>query len=143
MRALAAIFCLASAPALAWDVTLGPVCVLISETEAATIELTYDPAQPLYTLSITLAAGQWPAAPAFQMGFEGPYPLTIGTDRHVLSDDGQTLSVADQGFGNVLNGLQFNLIARAVSGSASLDFSLENAPPAVQAFRECPPFTGA
>jgi hypothetical protein len=39
----------------------------------------------------------------------GPRGNMISTSRHALSDDGRTLSVSDRGFGNVLNGLEFNV----------------------------------
>jgi hypothetical protein len=142
MRCALALLLLAS-PAAAWQATLGPVCTLEHETPSAHILLTHDPAQPLYTLTITRKSAPWPSAPTFGMTFEGTSPLSIGTDRHSLSPDGHALTVTDRGFGNVLNGLQFNRTARATSGGASEALPLTDAAPAVQAFRDCPPFTGA
>lgn len=134
---------LTALPASAWQATLGPVCTLEHETETAQIRLTYDPAQPLYTIAITRKGAAWPTAPAFEMEFLGPAPLRIGTDRQALSDGGRTLTVSDRGFGNVLNGLQFNAQARAISGGVTETIPLAGAAAPVQAFRDCPPFTGA
>lgn len=130
-------------PASAWEATLGPVCTLEHETDSARILLTYDPAQPLYSIAITRKSGHWSQTGVFQMQFLGPAPLSIGTDRHVISNAGRTLTVTDRGFGNVLNGLQFNTTARAGTGRETEPFGLAGAAEPVQAFRECPPFTGA
>jgi hypothetical protein len=70
------------------------------------------------------------------MEFFGPRPLAIGTDRH--SADGATLTVRDSGFGNVLDGLEFNTNAVATSGARRVQIALDAAAPAVQAFRACP-----
>ena len=137
------ILLLTALPARAWEATLGPVCTLTHETDSASVLLTYDPSQPLYSIAITRKSAPWPSGPTFQMQFDGPAPLVIGTDRHVLSDEGRTLTVSDRGFGNVLNGLQFNGIARAASGGLTESFPLTGAAEPVQAFRDCPPFTGA
>ena len=142
MRALIP-FLLSTLPATAWEATLGPICTLTHETQTAQIALTYDPSQPLYTISIKRKGAPWPEGVPFEMEFLGPAPLRIGTDRQVLSDGGQTLTVTDRGFGNVLNGLQFNGQARAMAGAASEAMSLSGASEPVQAFRDCPPFTGA
>jgi hypothetical protein len=45
--------------------------------------------------------------------------------------------VTDSGFGNVLDGLQFNDTATAVTGAAELRIPLEGAAPAVEDFRAC------
>lgn len=137
------LFLLTALPAHAWEATLGPVCTLTHETESAYVLLTYDPSEPRYSIAITRKGGPWPNGSAFQMLFDGPAPLAIGTDRHILSDGGRTLTVTDRGFGNVLNGLQFNGMARATTGGLTESFSLTGAAGPVQAFRDCPPFTGA
>ncbi|MEL7215115.1 MAG: excinuclease ABC subunit B [Pseudomonadota bacterium] len=136
-------WCLAAAlalplPAQAWEATLGPICVLTHRTADAAIELTYDPARPLYTLSITLSDTPWPDAAVFAMEFGPQRPNRISTTRHALSDDGFTLNVADAGFGNVLNGLQFNSAAVAVSGDRRVGLPLAGAANPVAAFRDCP-----
>lgn len=141
--ALACLLLLLPLPAKAWEAKLGPVCVLSHETDSASIRLTYDPAEPLYTISITRKSGLWSNTGTFQMQFLGPSQLSIGTNRHVLSDAGRTLTVTDRGFGNVLNGLQFNTAARATTGRETERFALNGAAGPVQAFRDCPPFTGA
>lgn len=143
LRLTTALFLCTALPAMAWEATLGAICTLEHETPTAKIRLTHDPAAPLYTISITRKTGPWPEAATFSMAFTGAAALRIGTDRHVLSQDRRTLTVTDRGFGNVLNGLQFNAIARANAGTATEDIPLDGAAPAVQAFRDCPPFTGA
>ena len=135
MRLALLLSCLA-APALAWDFTPGQPCRLSHDTAEARIELTYDPTQPLYTITIERSA-PWPVAPVFSMRFDGPHQIGIGTDRHRLSADGTSLTVFDTGFGNVLDGLQFNHTAWAISGDVELPIPLEGAPVPVAAFRAC------
>lgn len=135
MRYLLCLF-LSASPAYAWEFTPGLPCVLKHQTAEAEIELTYDPTQPLYTLSVR-QNDVWPGAPVFAMRFDGPEGLTISTDRHALSRNGRTLSVADRGFGNVLNGLQFNDKATALLGDIAVSFPLDGAEQPVAAFRVC------
>ena len=125
-----------SSPALAWEFHPGLPCRLTHSMGADEVELTYDPTQPLYTISLTRSAG-WKHADVFSIEFIGPRGLVISTDRQSISSDGKTLSVADTGFGNVLNGLQFNQIAHARLGAQSLDISLEWAANPVDEFRRC------
>ena len=97
----------------------------------------YDPrqAEP-YAIALTLT-GPWQPAPVFAIAFEGAADLMISTSRHRTSPDGRTLSVSDTGFGNVLNGLEFNATATAISGNQAVTVPLEGAAPAVQEFRAC------
>jgi hypothetical protein len=126
-----------AAPVLAWEAGLdGPVCTLEHVADGAEVRLTYDPALPLYTIAIRRAE-PWPAAPAFSIRYEGRRPITISTARHVLSADGRTLTVADRGFGNVLDGLQFNDRAVAFAGEVEVPLGLDGAAPEVAAFRAC------
>lgn len=120
----------------AWTFTPGQPCILSHDTQNASIELTYDPAAPLYTLSITRSDPFIPA-PVFSMQFQSAVPIAIGTDRHRLTNDNRTLSVADSGFGNVLDGLQFNTTATATLGDLTLEFPLAGAAEPVAAFRAC------
>ncbi|KNG94187.1 hypothetical protein [Pseudaestuariivita atlantica] len=124
------------APALAWDHTIGDVCTLWHVTESAEIRLTHDPSGPLYTMTVTRAAG-WPDSPWFGMRFDGARGNVISTTRHVRSEDMTGIFVADTGFGNVLDGLQFNDVAYALTEGEFAAFPLEGAAPHVQAFREC------
>ena len=124
----------------AWTFTPGAICALEHETETAKIALTYDPAKPLY--SVTVSAGQIPASPFFSMTFQGNQAQTISTNRHTLSADGTQVSVTDTGFGNVLDGLQFNEVALAVIGDSTIAFPLKGAASAVVAFRQCAPAAG-
>lgn len=73
----------------------------------------------------------------FAMQFRGSQPLDIATDRHQLSNGGQTVTVFDHGFGNVLNGLQFNQTATATLGTQIIKIPLQDAANAVAAFRDC------
>ncbi len=137
MRAALLLACLA-APAAAWEFTDRPICTLSHATDGAEVTVTYDPAIPEYAIAIRLLDGTWAAGPVFSIAFDGTRPLTIGTDRHAVSDDGTTLTVTDRGFGNVLNGLEFNRTATATSGQSAVTLPLDGAAPAVRAFRGCP-----
>lgn len=128
---------LAAFPAQAWEAGIeGRVCTLDHATDAAQVRLTYDPALPEYAIMLTRDE-PWPRAPVFAMRFDGAHPLFITTDRHVLSDDNATLTVTDRGFGNVLDGLQFNFTAFALTGNVALVIPLDGAAPEVAAFRAC------
>ena len=124
-------------PASAWEATVGSICTLSHNTEQAEIFLTYDPAQPLYTLTITLKTEGWTQAPWFAMRFDGPNPIEIATPRHVLSKNAASLTVTDTGFGNVLNGLEYNQTAYAFTQDNLTEFPLDGAAPQVRIFRDC------
>lgn len=128
---------IAAFPASAWEAGVdGPLCTLTHVEDGAAVRLTFDPSVPLYT--ITISGGvPWVPADRFSMVFDGPLPNMISTDRHVLSPDAERLSVSDRGFGNVLDGLQFNTSARAISGPQEVRFSLEGAAAQVEIFRAC------
>lgn len=128
--------------AAAWEFTPGLPCLLTHETDTAKIELTYDPTQPLYSVTVERAS-PWPGDRVFAMRFDGPSSLSISTDRHALRRDGRAVRVSDTGFGNVLNGLQFNDQVTAILGDAEVSFSLEGAAEPVAAFRLCQPQAGA
>ena len=144
MRLLAALL-LFPLPAAAWEAyTDGPVCVLAHGTETSRTEVTHDPRRALpYAIDITLIGTTWTEGDTFAIRFEGPRDLTISTDRHQLSDDQSSLSVADTGFGNVLNGIEFNDTARALLAGQSVAITLTNAAPAVRRFRDCAERVGA
>lgn len=127
---------LCASPAAAWEFTAGLPCLLRHATADAEIELTYDPTQPLYSVTVR-RPGAWPGAPVFAMRFDGPASLTISTDRHTLSGDGRSVTVVDRGFGNVLNGLQFNDQVTALLGETEARFPLEGAAEPVAKFRIC------
>ncbi|MEL6409382.1 MAG: hypothetical protein AAFY09_00900 [Pseudomonadota bacterium] len=136
MRTAFVLFVMTAQTAHAWEFTPGIPCRLTHETARAGIELTYDPTGSLYTLTITRDA-PWPDEDRFEMRFDGPRGLRIGTDRHALSNNGRSLSVADAGFGNVLDGLQFNDTATAITGDTEVTFPLAGASEPVAAFRAC------
>jgi hypothetical protein len=142
LRAAAILICTAG-PAFAWEARVsGAVCELTNEDNAAQVRLTYDPAIPEYSISITSGQG-WSPSPTFAIRFEGPRGLTISTQRQVISGDRATVTVKDSGFGNVLDGLEFNNTATAILGNEAVTFGLENAGPAVRAFRACTAGAGA
>ncbi len=124
-------------PATAWEATVGQICTLSHDTEQAEIFLTYDPAQPLYTLTVTRKTEGWTQAPWFAMRFDGLKPIEISTRRHVLSGNGLALTVTDTGFGNVLDGLEYNQTAYAFTQDRLTEFPLDGAAPQVRIFREC------
>lgn len=136
MRALILALTLSS-PALAWEASVGEVCTLSHDTDAAHVFLTYDPAQPLYTLAITRKDAPWQPSVWFAMRFVGGQEITISTQAHALSDEGHTLNVADSGFGNVLDGLALNRAARAFTEAQDVVLPLAGAAPEVQKFRTC------
>jgi hypothetical protein len=124
-------------PAVAWEAGIdGARCTLDHAGAEAEVRLTYDPALPEYTIAVTRAE-PWPEAAVFAMRFEGPRANMIQTTRHVLSDGGQTLTVTDRGFGNVLDGLEFNATALALAGETVVSLDLTGAAPEVAAFRAC------
>jgi len=124
-------------PALAWEAGQeGAICTLAHSEAGAEILLTHDPAGPRYTITVTRPE-PWPEAPVFGITFLGGEEITITTDRHILSDDGRTLSVADRGFGNLLAGLSRNRVATLSAGSAAVNVSLDGAAPEVAAFEAC------
>lgn len=140
MRTLVALMLLTT-PAAAWEFTPGLPCLLTHDTPGVQVQLTYVPTLPEYTITITTDQS-WPRGPEFAMQFEGPFPLSISTNRHVLSRDGKSLTVTDRGFDNVLNGLQFNSSVTASSGGASVTVKLDGAEEQVAAFRLCQPVPG-
>jgi hypothetical protein len=133
---LAALALLGS-PAQAWEFTATPVCTLSHETADLAIRVTFDPAlADPYAIALTRPT-DWPETEAFGLRFDGPAAMTIGTRRHRLSVDRRTLTVADTGFDNVLDGLAYNGRAAALAGTTEVRFDLTEAQPAVDAFRAC------
>jgi hypothetical protein len=135
MRYVLALICLAS-PAAAWEFTPGLPCLLTHEEQGLAIELTHDPRQPLFTITLT-APTPWPMGDVFSIRFIGAAGLTISTNRHVLSADGRALTVSDTGFGNVLAGLSLNATAEAQIGSETARFDLSGAADPVALFSIC------
>ena len=129
---------LAPAPALAWEFSPDPICTLTHQTDAAEIAITFDAALPEYALFITLRTDTWTEHPTFEMTFTDGRDLAIGTTRHSLSADGATLTVRDRGFGNVLDGIEFNNRLTAQSGPVSIAAQTDTAKEALRAFRACP-----
>ncbi len=131
-----AILLLITTPAVAWDAKSDDICTLIHNDADAAVRVTYDISTQSYSISITPKL-PWRNRPVFAMRFDGPRSNTISTDRHVFSDDGSTLTVTDSGFGNVLDGLEFNQTATAVLGEQAVTVDLDGAGPAVREFRSC------
>ncbi len=124
-------------PAVAWEFTPVPVCTVTHETPEVSLRMTYDPRQSqAYSIALTRPE-PWPEAPAFGIAYEGALPLSIGTGRHVLSDGGRTLTVSDSGFGNVLDGFEFNATATLGAEGLSIALDLSGASGPIAAFRDC------
>lgn len=136
MPRVLAVLCLVATPALAWQVEPDRICKLVHDGGDATVVVTYDPAIPEYAISISLDRS-WRDSSVFAIQFDGPRGAIISTDRHVISGDGGTLTVTDSGFGNVLNGLEFNDTATAMLGDQAVAVSLDGAESAVPEFRAC------
>ena len=136
MLRILTILLLTATPALAWEARMGPVCQLVHEGETAHVRVTYDPAISEYAIAIT-PENRWSPGPNFFIRFDGPRGLTISTNRHMIGDNGATLTVTDRGFGNVLNGIEFNETATAQLGERAVVIGLDGAGPAVRAFRAC------
>lgn len=136
MLRIAATLLLMTAQAYAWETTASGICTLSHDEDDASVQITYDPLKGDYALAITIAQ-PWPDGPIFAMRFDGPRRNTITTNRHALTNDGKTLTVTDKGFGNVLDGIEFNFIASALTGNQAIVLPLAGAAPAVQAFRVC------
>lgn len=138
LRALPLMLALVASPALGWEFTPTPVCTLSHEGTEAAVKVTYDPRQPdPYAIALTLPGAVWPAGPVFTITFEGVRTLTIGTDRHRVSEDGAMLTVTDRGFGNVLDGLQFGGQAVVRLDGVTARVPLAGAAEPVDAFRAC------
>ena len=131
-------FLLFASPAAAWEFSASPICTLTDTSEAGEITVTYDPAITEYAIIVTLPEGRWINAPTFGMAFANDRPISIQTDQHSISPDGRSITVKDRGFGNVLNGLEFNSRAYAILGDTTVDIDLTGIGPAITAFRDCP-----
>ena len=130
-----ALFCALPVQAIGWTFTPDPICTLRHTAPESGIVITYDPATALYDLTVTLRSQIWEPSASFGMAFTGGAGLTIGTSQH--RTDGPRLSVSDRGFGNVLNGLEYNAQATAFTETQSAVFSLRGAAEPVRAFRSC------
>lgn len=123
-------------PVQAWEFFPGTPCRLTHETSEVSVELTYDPTVPVYSISLTQPIAFAPAH-IFSMQFQGRAPIGISTGQHQISNAGRTLTVVDSGFGNVLNGLQFNDRVTATLDDQNITIPLTGAYDPVAAFREC------
>lgn len=138
MRLILTCLVLFAAPAAAWEFEPRPVCTLRHSTDEVGVTVTYDPAIDEYAIALTLAQGSWPPAAAFGIRFEGARSNLIVTDRHQLGGaQGETLTVRDRGFGNVLDGLAFNSRAVALIGDRAVVVPLAGAGGPVEEFRAC------
>jgi len=124
-------------PATAWEFSPDPICTLRHSEGGTEMIVTYDAQLPEYSISVTTEAFTWPDG-VFFMGFSGPQPLTISTDRQTISENGMTLTVRDSGFGNVLNGLEFNETAYAGIEFNTVTVSLDGIAGPMRSFRACP-----
>ena len=136
---LAVAFALLTSPAAAWEFSATPICTLYHPTEKGDVTVTYDPAREEYAIALRFVLPDltWPQADTFSVDFIGEKSIRIATDRQQVSADGTTITATDTGFDNVLDGLQYNAIAEARSGNASMVISLSGAPEPVATFRSC------
>lgn len=93
--------------------------------------------KPLYTLTVTLRSSTWSPSPWFTMRFEGSTPIGIVTARHALSQNQFDLTASDTGFGNVLDGLEYNDTTLVHTQNQVVQFPLDGAAPEVRKFRNC------
>ena len=128
---------LAPLPVIAWDFTSNPICSVTHQDETIRVDLTYNHATEIYAISLTKPDAPWAKSDEFSMRFEGHRPKFISTNRHEFSADGRTITAADTGFGNVLDGLQYNTLAAAIAENERIFVSLIGAYPHVEAFRKC------
>lgn len=133
---LALILSFLALPAAAWEFSPLPICTVSHETPEVALNLTYDHKTGLYALDLT-TPDPWPDAPVFAIRFEGPNGLIISTTRQRFSNDRRTITATDAGFGNVLNGLQFNVFASPTLGERTLRIPLRGAAPVIDDFRDC------
>ena len=137
--ALACLTCLAFAgPVQAWTFSETDICRVTHSAAEMKVDLTFDPATAVYTITVTRPAAKWADDQNFRLQFDGPRPLIIGTDRHTLSDDRRSVSVSDTGFGNVLDGIALNDSMTALAGGDAVSLSTSDAEAAITAFRACP-----
>lgn len=136
MRTLIA-FLLLGSPALAWDFSPDPICRISEKQDLVEINLTFDHASGVYAIAFTKLEAPWDQGQQFSIRFEGPRPKLIRTDRHVFSVDGYTLTARDTGFGNVLDGLQYNTLAALETGDERIFIQIHKSFPAMEAFRKC------
>lgn len=136
MRALA--FLLFATPATAWEAfSEGPVCYLTHATEDAEVVVSHDRRKPLpYAIEIDRFE-TWAQGPVFMIQFDGPARNTISTGRHQMDAENRKLTVTDRGFDNVLNGIERNFLAVAMTGSTATVIPLTGAAPEVEKFRNC------
>lgn len=135
MRVLLAL-ALAASPAVAWEFRVGDLCELRHSGASGDVRVTYDPAGGDYAIHLTRERAWLPSA-WFAIRFEGGRENTISTDRQTLSEDARTLTVRDRGFGNVLDGLEFNATATAFTEDTAMPMALDGAAGPVGEFRAC------
>ena len=134
---LALILALTPLPAFAWEFSPDPICTLSNEAPDSAVAVTYDHGTGLYEIGVTLTSGTWQPSATFGMRFANELPITIGTDRHRLSQGNTRVSVSDRGFGNVLNGLEGNSAALAFTQVQQVAIDTAGIQTPMQAFRAC------
>lgn len=125
-------------PTAAWEFTETDICTVTHTDPQAQVTLTFNPAASIYDIALQLDGQTWGDGAQFRILFEGAKTISIGTTRQILSDDRTTLNVSDRGFGNVLDGLQFNDVMTATLGEQAVAISLDGAAEPLAAFRLCP-----
>lgn len=133
---LAVLLIFLASPVAAWEFRAEPLCTVSHETGDIALEMTFDSGTGTYRIALTTAA-PWPPGAIFGIRFDGPFAMTITSDRQLIEDGGRTVAVTDTGFGNVLNGLEFNEMATPFLGGQGVAIPLAGAGPAIRSFREC------
>ncbi|MEM7243261.1 MAG: excinuclease ABC subunit B [Pseudomonadota bacterium] len=123
--------------ASAWTFSPDPICRVTEKQQLIEIDLTYDHATEIYAIAFTKTEAPWAQSQEFSIRFEGPRPKLIRTNRHQFSADGFTLTASDTGFGNVLDGLQYNTLAALQTGDERIFIQIHKSFPAIEAFRKC------
>lgn len=124
----------AAGPTLAWQFSPDPICTVGQDDGRLAVTVTHDPRTGDYAIRLDRPGG-WPDGPVFSIAFSGPRGFMITTQRQVIA--GNSLTVTDRSFGNVLKGLETGLDATAMIGDASERFSLSGADEPVARFRAC------
>lgn len=128
-------FCASAAQAWVYDGRAD--CSVRHQTDKLGILLSYAPQTGLYSIAITRWDKAWAGGNRFSMKFDGPKPIFITTDRHELAQNKTTVIASDTGFGNVLDGLEFNFVAAAQLGRERVTIPLKGAKSEIAKFREC------
>lgn len=137
---LAFLLLIPSLVSASWRFDETTACVITGETPETVVVVIHDYQAGRYTIAVSQTGQTWTPGPDLSIAFQGGRELVIGTDQHFLSDEGDVLMVTDRGFGNVLDGMQFNQRMTINTGEHIVKIDLNGAAAAVAEFRDCPSF---